>query len=120
MKTLFTKVDSVFVYVEDFEKMTEWYCRTLGLECIWEDEYIRILSSEGETPVTLIKKETSQDEYPLFNFLTTDIDKAHAHLKNCGAMVEPIMDTPELKTFDFKDPEGNRLNICFLKENRSK
>ncbi|MEX0662959.1 MAG: VOC family protein [Balneolaceae bacterium] len=115
MEKLFQKVDTVFVTVKNMEKICTWYEETLGLELIWQNDFISILSTGDGTPVTLLHKKDENGEHPLFNFLTPDINKAHNHLKKSGVYVEPIIDEKELKTFDFKDPEGNRLNVCYLK-----
>lgn len=85
------------------------------MDLIWENEFISILSTVEGTPVTLIRK-SAGTENPLFNFLTPDIEKAHTHLKKSGSKVEEIIDEKELKTVDFFDPEGNGLNVCYLKE----
>lgn len=120
MEKLFQKVDTVFVPVDKIESTLEWYQKCLGLELIWQNDYVSILSTEGETPITLLHKHSSSDEFPIFNLLTHDIEKAHAHLQKYGGEPEPIIEEQELKTFDFKDPEGNRLNVCFLKTDQKK
>lgn len=117
MDQLFQKVDTVFVPVENMDQTKAWYQEILELNVIWQNEYISVLSTGEGTPVTLLRKNDEDSKPLLFNFLTPDIEKAHNHLKKHGAEVEPIIEEKELKTFDFFDPEGNRLNVCYLKNN---
>lgn len=114
MEKLFQKVDTVFVTVENMEKTSDWYQEMLDLKQIWQNEYISVLSTGTGTPVTLMLKDDTDNKQPLFNFLTPDIEKAHKHLKEKGVDVEPIIKEKGLKTFDFIDPEGNKLNVCYL------
>lgn len=118
MNNLFKKIDTVFVTVTEMESAVEWYSNCLGLKPIWQDQHISVMGTGGETPVTIIQQNTSEEEHPLFNFLTDDIEKAHQHLREKGVKVDPITETDILKTFDFLDPEGNRLNVCWLKESK--
>ncbi|MEX2347766.1 MAG: VOC family protein [Balneolaceae bacterium] len=114
MEKLFQKVDTVFVTVENRDKTKAWYQEMLDLKLIWENEYVSVLSTGTGTPITLMPKNDSGDKQPLFNFLTPDIEKAHKHLKENGVEVKPIIEEENLKTFDFIDPEGNKLNVCYL------
>lgn len=115
MSAIFKKVDTVFVSVMDMDSAVVWYQDVIGLKPVWQDNYITVMATEGETPVTIYRKDSPEAQHPIFNFLTDDIRIAHNHLRSKGVAVEPIIETEVIDTFDFLDPEGNRLNVCCIK-----
>lgn len=58
------------------KEMVTWYEHVHGLSRVWKNEFISILSSGEGRPVTILDKTTPNTVYPLFNFLTSDIEKA--------------------------------------------
>lgn len=56
MSTLFKRIDTVFLKVNDFEKAIDWYCSVLGFTLRWKHEaggYAAL--NIGETPLTLVR-----------------------------------------------------------------
>ncbi|MCC5857450.1 MAG: VOC family protein [Ectothiorhodospiraceae bacterium] len=116
MSRLFKKIDTVFVTVEDMGPSVAWYQECLGLDILWEDAFITVMGGAGETPLTLVRRDSPNRHHPLFNFLTDDIHAARRHLESHGVTVGELIETEVLSTFDFLDRDGNRLNVCCPKE----
>lgn len=53
---------------------------------------------------------------PRFNFKIDDIDHAHRILSTQGIEVSDIFSGGVIKTFHFRDPDGNLLNVCYETE----
>ena len=124
---LFKRIDTVFLPVRDLDQAIAWYSAHLGLGLLWKGEGVAALKV-GETPLSLVQhrfpglKEPPQDfefrpvtEVP-FNFFTGDIQKAHAALQAAGIDVSEIVDQGRITDFQFKDPDGNLLGVCWWPE----
>ncbi|NMO14388.1 VOC family protein [Pyxidicoccus fallax] len=115
---LFKRVDTVFIPVRDLKDAIGWYTWALGFTLRWQSGNYAALNA-GETAVTLHQPEGEHrpfgDHAPL-NFYASDIEAAHRKLKEAGATVESIQTMPGIRFFDFKDPDGNRLGVCWFPE----
>lgn len=116
--SMFTRIDTVFLEVSNLEKAISWYSDHLGLHPRWHNAdggYAAL--GVSETPLTLIQSENVKPaEYTPFNFYTSDVEGTHRKLKEKGVMVYDIEDYGDVKAFDFKDPDGNKLGVCHFKE----
>ncbi|MFC4559220.1 VOC family protein [Virgibacillus kekensis] len=118
MTKLFKRIDTVFLEVTDIEKSIEWYTDVLDLELRWfqkEGGYAAI--EIGETPLTLVRaSEVKPATHCQFNFFTNDIKAAHERLQENNVDVDEIVDYGDVLSFEFRDPDGNILGVCFFEE----
>ncbi|WML46653.1 VOC family protein [Neobacillus sp. PS3-34] len=121
MLSLFTRIDTVFLKVQDFESAIAWYSQVLGFTVRWRDDNSGYAAlNVGETPLTLVRKsnedETAVNSIVPFNFFVSDIEGAYEHLLQNGVKVGPIQGDGNVKWFKFQDLEGNPLEVCHFKE----
>lgn len=123
MSTLFTRIDTVFLQVKDFDRAIEWYHEVLGLMLRWKydgEDSGYACFNVGETPLTLVRlpegEQVRHTTHALFNFYTRDIEATHQHLRAKGVDVDPVTRTPGVTFFDFRDPDGNWLSVCHWRE----
>jgi catechol 2,3-dioxygenase-like lactoylglutathione lyase family enzyme len=118
MSQLFKRIDTVFLQVTDIEKSIKWYTDVLGFNVRWYDQengYAAI--NIGETPLTLVRaNEVSISSHCLFNFYSSDIQQAHAILLECGVEVGDLNTDEQVDWFEFKDPDGHVLGVCYFEE----
>jgi catechol 2,3-dioxygenase-like lactoylglutathione lyase family enzyme len=125
MKNLFERIDSTFILVTDMERSLEWYTTQLGLELLHNGgSVVDFKVGQGDTMLTLVESRNfTPGEFidvltttPRFNFKTSDIDSAHKLLAGQGIDVSEIVSGGVIKTFHFRDPDGNLLNVCYETE----
>jgi len=70
----------------------------------------------GETSLTLVQAADVQPakHYP-FNFNTTNIDEVYKFFMENEVDADKIENYPDMRTFDFRDPDGHIFNFCQLK-----
>ncbi|MBO2518606.1 MULTISPECIES: VOC family protein [Limnochorda] len=115
---MFRRIDTVFVRVRNLDEAVAWYTQHLGLEVRWRHPGVACLNL-GETPLTLL--EAGEAFHPVeeapFNFYAPDIEAAYARLRAAGVPVdEQITDDGGVRWFGFRDPDGNRLEVCWWPE----
>ena len=67
----------------------------------------------GETTLTLVQSTAvTPAKHPPFNFFTANIDDIHKFLVENGVDAKEIADYDDIRTFDFKDPDGHILGFC--------
>jgi predicted enzyme related to lactoylglutathione lyase len=119
MGDLFKRIVTVFLEVTDMDRSIKWYSEVLGFKIRWyskETGYAAI--NIGETPLTIVRtNEVKPATHIPFNFYSSDINKAYEELKKNGVDVEEIVDHGDVLTFDFKDPDGHLLSVCYFEEN---
>ncbi|MFB0842389.1 VOC family protein [Paenibacillus oleatilyticus] len=112
MSELFSRVDTVFLIAGEFDRSIEWYGEKLGLTPGYRSRGAATFHAGSGTPLTLIDAAVLEEEHPIFNFYTPDIDVAHKHLTERGADPGPIRHYGDMATFDFRDVDGRLLNVC--------
>ena len=113
----FTKrIDTVFVEVNNLDYSINWYSKMLGLTFRWNRNGYAAFTV-GETSLTLVqaKDVIPSTHYP-FNFFTTNIEDVHKFLLENDVDAEDIAVYDDMRTFDFKDPNGHLLNFCQFDE----
>lgn len=116
MRGLAKRVDTVFVEVKDLNHSIKWYSEILGLTLRWNRNGYAAFTV-GETSLTLVQSvEVQPAKHSPFNFFTTDIEAVHRHLVEHNVDTNDIEDYGDLKTFDFRDPDGHLLGFCQFEE----
>lgn len=102
----------MFVRVDDPHAAAEWYKETLGWTEQFRTEHIVVVAGPEGPPVTLI--DPGPEEWSGFNFYAPDAAAARAWLIERGVEVGPLqLATDQSVTwFWFRDPAGNRLEVC--------
>lgn len=71
----------------------------------------------GDTALTLVQSENVIPcKHSPFNFFTSHIDDVHQFLVENNVDTEEVMTYPDIRTFDFKDPDGHILGFCQFEE----
>ncbi|NLP52582.1 VOC family protein [Bacillus sp. RO1] len=118
MSGLFKRIDTVFLEVTDMPRSINWYTEVLGFSVRWHDEENGYAAIEiGETPMTLVGAgSVTPASHCLLNFYSSDINAAHQKLRENGALVEDVIDYGAVLSFEFKDPDGHILGVCYFEE----
>lgn len=116
------RVDTIFIHVSDLERSIQWYSNLLGIEVIKTKHTGPVYTfNMGEgTPGLTLDSHCDDENYklspsnqPLFNFSTSDINRAFHHVSEMGAeIITDIIKHSDLSEFSIKDPDGNILMIC--------
>lgn len=117
MPSPFLRVDTLFIPVRDLESAVTWYTEVLGLNLNWRnDEGGYACVDGGVLPITLVKAAKECEFTPFvnapYNFYAVDIDETHKSLSDKGIEVGEIETLYNVRWFWFKDPDGNRLEVC--------
>ena len=106
------KLETVFVWVRDFERMRAFYHETLGLPIAYENPHFVDLRSGGCSIALHSERETHvrSDGWHM-EFLVRDIDAAVSELSRRGVDVAPIRTESFGRITTFRDPEGNEIGL---------
>ena len=117
------KLDTIMIFVDDFEKMSHFYQHILGFAVLEETPLVWMLLSAGNAKIGLHKTGEafairSADDTGSSNtkivFETTDnIHKVHANLLAKSVSVEAVtsFDNYPYLLFMGRDPEGNVFQV---------
>ena len=116
LKDILTRIDTVFLEVNDLADAIKWYEETLSLKMRWNRNGYAAFSV-GETALTLVQSEqVTPAKHSPFNFFTTNIEAVHRILTEKQVDTDPLVDYGDIKTFDFRNPDGNVLGFCQFDE----
>lgn len=118
---ILNQINTVFVHVSNLKESVRWYSELLGqpydLEQVEGPVYN--LPINHFTGLTLdagpedVRKEPRNNEYPLFNFHTENIEEAFAYAEQMEyEVVSGITRFDDFSFFVIQDPDGNRVMIC--------
>ncbi|WP_226577405.1 VOC family protein [Halobacillus litoralis] len=111
------RIDTICVTVQDLPASKKWYQTRLGFEAVFEGEgYCVLRVGSGGTPLTIEEGERmdriNQTTYPIF--YSHSIEETYQSLKEKNVQVGKLMKDSDNHYFDFYDPDGNRLQVCFF------
>ena len=117
---LFDRIDTFVLRVADYEAAVAWYAAALGLPASFTDpaEGLAVLPLAQGTCLTLWQCKAGEPApdrdapaaFPIF--ATPDAAAALVELKRRGARVGSLVESAGVRYFDFRDPDGNRLEAC--------
>ena len=117
---LFATLDTVVLRVHDVDAAKAWYQAKLGLEVSSEDMGERLVTFElrGGTSLTLLELKRGESlletlgvvgTFPVFAVL--DARHAWEVLRARDVLVDPLRDTGPVLSFEFRDLDGNKLEV---------
>lgn len=104
----------LFIRVHDLEKMLHFYREVLGLRVYYEEVGEMAFLEAGGTAVALYtgrQTEITPESHWLIAFDVPDLITAVATLTAHSIPVSPIVAIPSGRYAQFRDPEGNQLEI---------
>ena len=114
---VFRELHATVIPVPDLERAHAFYGGVLGLAVVREiPGALTVYGTAGPTHICLFlpleagEGPTSGGAFA--NFRSDDIEVTRQHLLDHGVDCGGIDDTPVLKWFSFRDPFGNRIDVC--------
>lgn len=111
---------TVVLRVHDVDAAKAWYQATLGLEVASEDSGERWVTFElrGGTSLTLLELKRGESLQETIGVVGTfpvlavrDARHAWEVLRGRDVLVEPLRDTGPVPSFEFRDLDGNKLEV---------
>ncbi|MCD5322180.1 MULTISPECIES: VOC family protein [Pontibacillus] len=110
------RIDTICLKVRDVEKSSKWYQDVLGFRVAFKDKgYVVLNVGEGGVPLTIEEGKSeghTNGSYPIF--FSNTIEQLHKSLEEQGVQVDSLHEDGFNHYFDFYDPDGNRLQVCFF------
>ena len=112
-------LNSVLVFSENPQILTEFYKKVLGREPKWTGgEFVGFMLCDGYLtigPHDKVKGKSQNPDRIMFNFETEDVEGEFARIKGLGAEViaEPYHpgEEPDMWVATFADPDGNYFQL---------
>ncbi len=114
---VFEGLATVIMRVHDVDAAARWYREKLGLDTALEDPEARrvVFDLGGSTSLTLWQLGRidvpmvlgTATAFPVFS--VTDVEHVWNTLRDRGVLVEPVVESGGVRSFEFRDLDGNRL-----------
>ena len=106
------KLETVFLWVRDFDQMRAFYHETLGLPIAYENPHFADLRAGGCSIALHSEREahTRSDSWHM-EFLVKDIEAVVTELSRRGVNVDSIRSESFGRITTFRDPEGNQIGL---------
>ena len=119
---IFMELHAAVIPVSDMARSRTFYEEVIGLTPRREgpNEALVVYFTTGPTHICLYDAAAYGDrpgydrQGTFANFRTADIDATHEHLVQAGVQCTDIGRTaqPDMAWFSFRDPDGNRIDVC--------
>ncbi len=110
---MFKKLEAPILYVNDVRESIDFYVKHLGFTIV-DDAGDFVTLSLGETRVAL-NKGNAKDKFPghqTIILVSDSIEKDYQALSLVGIQMDMSLSDPGYgKTFIFRDPDGNKIEI---------
>ena len=120
----FARVDTIVLRVRDVEASASWYTHALGAREVFADraERLVVLGLAGETTITLWQLKSGEElrqgpvpaAFPILASSNAAADRDA--LEALGVDVAPMVESENMRFFAFKDPDGNHIEVCEVRE----
>jgi len=121
----FARVDTVVLRVRDVEAAAAWYSKVLGAAEIFADRAERLVVlglPDGDTSITLWQLKPGEHvqagavpaSFPIL--ASSDAVADREALEDLGVDVAPMVESDNMRFFAFKDPDGNHVEVCEVRE----
>lgn len=117
------RIDSVFVQVTDMKRSEEWYTNIFNFKVTYRGSDGMCIgfrfdeSGPLKTGLSIVKVDkVDRPQHIPFNFYVVDIDQFHNELKEKSVEVTKIHGEDGMRFFDFKDPDGNMIDVVTFPE----
>lgn len=107
-------LETVLLFVHDFEGMLRFYRDTLGLTVRYSSSRFAELAAAGEMTISLHpgrSDRATKSESLILEFGVSDLDQVVDQLNKLGIHVDPIRDESFGRIASFWDPEGHRIGL---------
>lgn len=118
---ILSRLDTVLLRVRDLGAARAWYERRLGFSSIFADdaEGLVVFDTGGPTSLTLWAWKPGEEvvagsAFPIF--AVDDADAVRGLLLERGVAAGEVEEGGGVRSFDFGDPDGNRIGVCQLLE----
>ncbi|THE13035.1 VOC family protein [Bacillus timonensis] len=115
--SLLERIDTICLTVSDVEKASTWYQEVLELSESYNGGHYRILSvGNSGVPLTIEEGKvnpSNRQVYPIF--YTENIEEVYKVLQEKHVKVSKIQIDGVNRFFEFYDPDGNKLEVCYWK-----
>lgn len=113
---MFTGVHTVIFYVQDINKAKDFYIKKLGFILDRDDgDYVSLKISPNDDTNLALNSQGKRGQYPGHQTVilkTDNIENTWEILKDKQLLIElPLTTQPWGKTFIFKDPDGNKIEV---------
>lgn len=116
---VFAGLDTVIVRVFDVEVAAAWYREKLEFEPSFEDPEARRVVFDLGGSASLTLWQLTRIEVPMVPgaataypvFAVSDVERVWNTLRDRGVLVEPVVQGGGVRWFQFRDLDGNRLEV---------
>jgi len=106
------KLETVFLWVRDFDRMRTFYHETLGLPIAYENPHFVDLRAGGCSIALHSEREAhNRSDSWHMEFLVKDIEAVVSELSRREIDVAPIRSESFGRITTFRDPEGNEIGL---------
>jgi catechol 2,3-dioxygenase-like lactoylglutathione lyase family enzyme len=113
---IFRELHAAVVPVRDLEAARGWYEKVLGLRVEKEvGGFLAVYGTGGPTRICLYVPEPGSEQHgqgTFPNWRARDIDATREYLVERGVDCSEVGRGDELSWFSFRDPDGNRHDVC--------
>jgi catechol 2,3-dioxygenase-like lactoylglutathione lyase family enzyme len=109
---LFSKLDTVHMFVRDLKRSTQWYIEVLEFEQVFDSgNYVVFQIGQGDTTLTIQEGEVSPSSVKPILF-SDALEETRLKLVEKEVRVGEIEEDGDVTFFEFWDLDGNGFEAC--------